>query len=164
MKKTRLKEDFGTLFFFKKIKFEKIHNRQPPGTGSITVNSWVALIKLTEITQQLLPVLFKKKRKDIKNNWQTKFDSLLMCFLQSSSQRHRIAQNLANSRQSFKSQSLSAKLPDQNNQHTKNIQKMWTNDQLMTSHHSLSTHYLISSLTQADNVSNFLDYVHHNGE
>jgi len=38
-KNTRLKEDFDTLFFFKKIKFEKIHNRQPPGTGSITVNS-----------------------------------------------------------------------------------------------------------------------------
>jgi len=145
MKKTRLKEDFGTLFFFKKIKFEKIHNRQPPGTGSITVNSWVALIKLTEITQQLLPVLFKKKkRKDIKNNWQTKFDSLLMCFLQSSSQRHRIAQNLANSRQSFKSQSLSAKLPDQNNRHTKN---MWTNGQSSLIIHSLS-HFIIDPSRQ----------------
>jgi len=30
---------------------------------------------------------------------------------------------------------------------TTGIQKMWTNGQLMTSHHSLSTHYLIQEQT-----------------
>ena len=71
--------------------------------------------------------------------------SILMCFLQSSSQRHRIAQNLANSRRSFKSQSLSAKL----------VYEAWSKQQAdkkcgqMVNWWPVITHYLILSLTQS---------------